>query len=327
MNFPHRKFLHLAAVAALSASLGSAGAQEWPARPITINVGFTAGGPTDVVARIIGERVRLSLNQTIIIENVTGAGGSIGVGRVARAAPDGYTLSLGGWNTHVVNGAIYALPYDVLMDFDPVGLISSNPYLIVTNKSVPANDLKGLIAWLKGNPNRATAGICMGCPQHVFAIFFQNATGTRFQLVPYRGSAPAAQDMLAGQIDMMLDSPINALPQLRAGTIKAYAVTAKSRLASAPDVPTVDEAGLSGFYGTQWFAFWAPKGTPKEIIGRLNAAVMQALAEPIVRQRIAELGLEIFPRDQQTPEVLGAFHRAEIEKWWPIIKAANIKGE
>jgi tripartite-type tricarboxylate transporter receptor subunit TctC len=307
--------------------LSEAKAQVYPSRPITINVGFTAGGPTDTIARIMVERMRVSLNQTVIIENVTGAGGTIGVGRVARASPDGYTLSLGGWNTHVVNGAIYALSYDVLKDFEPVALISSNPYLVVAKKAMPANDLSGFIAWLKANPDKATAGICVGCPQHVFGVFFQNTTGTRFQLVPYRGSAPATQDMVAGQIDMMLDSPINSLPHLRAGTIKVYAVTAKSRLPFAPDIPTVDEAGLPGFYGSQWFAYWAPKGTSKEVIGKLNSAVVDALADPIVRQRMADLGLEIFPREQQTPEALGAFQKAEIEKWWPIIKAANIKGE
>jgi tripartite-type tricarboxylate transporter receptor subunit TctC len=192
---------------------------------------------------------------------------------------------------------------------------------------MPANELKGLIAWLKVNPDKASAGICVGCPQHVFGVFFQHTTGTRFQLVPYRGSAPATQDMVAGQIDMMLDSPVNSLPHLRAGTIKGYAVTAKNRLAQAPDIPTVDEAGLPGFYGSMWFAFWAPKGTPKEVIGKLNSAVVEALANPTVRQRIADLGLEIFPRDQQTPDALRAFQKAEIEKWWPIIKSANIRGE
>jgi tripartite-type tricarboxylate transporter receptor subunit TctC len=271
--------------------------------------------------------MRVWLGQPLMIENVTGAGGTIGVARVARAAPDGYMLSLGGWNTHVVDGAIYALSYDVFGDFEPIALISSNPYLVVATKATPANNLRDLIDWLRANPEKATAGMCIGCPQHVFAVFFQNATSTRFQLVPYRGSGPATRDLVAGQIDIMLDSPINSLPQVRAGAIKAYAVTAKTRLASAPDIPTVDEAGLPGFYASQWFALWAPKGTPRPVIDKLNAAVEHALADPIVQRRLADLGLQIFPREQQTPEALATLHRAEIEKWWPIIKAANIRGD
>jgi tripartite-type tricarboxylate transporter receptor subunit TctC len=328
MKLPRRGFLRLAAgAAALTAVSSISSAQTYPSRPIAINVAFAAGGPTDTVARILAERMRLSLGQPVIVENVTGAGGSIGVGRVSRASPDGYTLSLGGWNTHVVNGAIYTLQYDVLRDFEPIALLSSNPSIVVAKKAMPASDLKGLIDWLKSNPDKASVGICAGCPHHVFGVFFQNTTGTRFQLIPYRGSGPAMQDMVAGQIDLMFDSPINSLPHLRAGTIKAYAVTAKSRLLQAPDIPTVDEAGLPGFYGSNWFALWAPRGTPKEVIGKLNSAVVEAMADPIARQRIAEIGLEIFPRGQQTPEALAAFHRAEIEKWWPIIKTANIKGE
>jgi tripartite-type tricarboxylate transporter receptor subunit TctC len=316
-----------AAIATLTAVSSNVWAQGYPTRPVTINVAFAAGGPTDTVARVLGQRMKASLGQPVIIENTTGAGGSIGVGRVAHATPDGYTLSLGGWNTHVVNGAIYTLSYDVLRDFVPVALVSSNPSLIVAKKALPANDLKGLIAWLKDNPDKASAGICGGCPHHIFSVFFQNATGARFQLVPYRGSGPAMQDLVAGQIDLMIDNPINSLPHLRAGTIKAYAVTAKGRLPQAPEVPTVDEAGLPGFYGSNWFALWAPKGTSKEVVGKLNAAVVEALADSTVRQRMADLGMEVFPREQQTPETLAAYHKAEIEKWWPIIKAAGIKGE
>jgi tripartite-type tricarboxylate transporter receptor subunit TctC len=321
-----RKELLVAAIAA-AGCMASATAQVYPSRPITVDVAFTAGGPLDTVGRILAHRMRSSLGEPIIIENVTGAGGTIGVGRVARASPDGYTLSLGGWNTHVANGAIYPLSYDVLKDFEPVALISRNPYIVASRKALPANDLKGLVAWLRANPDSATAGICTGCPQHVFAVFFEEATGTKFRLIPYRGSAPATQEMIAGRIDLMLDSPINVLAQIRAGTIKAYAVTAKSRLASAPDIPTVDEAGLPGFYASQWFALWAPKGTSGDVIGKLNAAVMEALADPDVRRRFAELGLEIFPREQQTPEALATFHRAEVARWWPIMKAANIHGE
>jgi len=301
-------------------------AQGYPSRPITINVGFPAGGPSDTVARILSEPMRVSLGQPVVIENVTGAGGTIGVGRVAHAAPDGYMLSLGGWNTHVVDGAIYALSFDVLRDFEPILLIASNPYLVVARKAMPANDLRGLISWLKANPEKATAGMCIGCPQHVFAAFFQDVTGTRFQLVPYRGAAPAIQDLVAGRIDIMLDSPVSSLQHVNAGAIKAYAVTAKNRLVSAPEVPTVDEAGLPGFYASQWFALWAPRSTPRPVIDKLNAAVVHALADPNVQRRMADLGLQIFPPEQQTPEALAAFHRAEIEKWWPIIKAANIKG-
>ncbi len=281
----------------------------------------------DTAGRILAEGMRGPLGQPVIVENVNGAAGTVGVGQVARAAPDGYTISFGGWNTHVVNGAIYSLSYDVLKDFEPISLISSNPYIIVARKGVPADNLKDLVDWLKANPDKATAGICNGCPQHVFAAFLESTIGAHVQLIPYRSSAPATQDLVAGRIDIIIDSPINALPQVRAGTIKAYAVTAKNRLSEAPDIPTVDEAGLPGFYGSQWFALWAPKGTPRQVIGALNAAVEKALADPVVRSRLTDLGLQIFPREQQTPDALASFQKAEIEKWWPIIKAANIKVE
>jgi tripartite-type tricarboxylate transporter receptor subunit TctC len=259
---------------------------------------------------------------------VTGAGGSIAVGRVARAAPDGYTLGIGQWTTHVVNGAIYALAYDLLNDFEPISLIARFPQLIVAKNATPANDLKGLIAWLRANPDKVSAGTAgAGSPQHVGGVLFQNMTATRFHFVPYRGGAPAMQDLVAGQIDMMIDTPTNSLPHVRAGKIKAYAVTAKTRSEAAPDIPTVDEAGLPEFYLSIWSALWAPKGTPKDVIGTLNAAVVTALADPAVRQRFADLGQEIFPREQQTPGALYAHHKAEIEKWWPIIKAAGIKAE
>jgi tripartite-type tricarboxylate transporter receptor subunit TctC len=317
----------LAAAFAVAGCTTSATAQIYPSHPIKLNVAFAPGGPMDTVGRIMAEGMRGPLGQPVIVENVNAAGGTVGVGQVARAAPDGYTVSFGGWNTHVVNGAIYTLSYDVLKDFEPVSLISSNPYVIVARKGLPANDLKDLVAWLKANSDKATAGICNGCPQHVFAAFLESTIGTHVQLIPYRSSAPATQDLVAGRIDIIIDSPINALPQVRAGTIKAYAVTAKSRLASAPDIPTVDEAGLPGFYGSQWFGLWAPKGTPPQVIAKLDAAVEQALTDPSVRSRISDLGLQIFPREQQTPQALAAFQKAEIEKWWPIIKAANIKVE
>jgi tripartite-type tricarboxylate transporter receptor subunit TctC len=272
--------------------------------------------------------MRVSLGQPIIIENVTGAGGSIGTGRVARAAGDGYTLVLGFWGTHVANGALYTLPYDLLSDFEPISLLVSNPSLILAKKAMPANDLKGLIDWLKANPDKASAGNGgVGTPPHLVAAFFQKVTGTRFQLVPYRGAGPALQDLMAGQTDLQFDYPVTSLPHVRAGTIKAYAVTAKSRLTAAPDIPTVDEAGLPGFYFSTWYALWSSRGTPKEVIVKLNAASKEAMGVPAVRARLADLGVETPPLDQQTPEALGALQKAEIEKWWPIIKAAEIKGQ
>jgi tripartite-type tricarboxylate transporter receptor subunit TctC len=329
LKLPSRDFVRLAAgMAALPVASRTAMAQAYPSRSITMVVPFAAGGPVDTLARILAERMRASLGQTVVIENVTGAGGSIGTGRVARAAPDGYTLVIGIWTTHVVNGAIYALQYDVLNDFEPVALLANNPQVIVAKKSMPANDLKGLIAWLKLNPDKASAGTAgVASPQHVLGVFFQSATGTRFQFVHYRGGGPATQDLVAGQIDLIIGDQVTSLPQIRSGNIKAYAVTNKNRLTAAPDIPTVDEAGLPGFYTTVWNAIWAPKGTPKNVIMKLNAAVVGELADSAIRRRLADLGQQIVPRDQQTPEALAAFHRAEIEKWWPIIKGANIKGE
>jgi len=292
-------------------------------------VPFPAGGPLDTIARIMVEGMRGWLGQPIIIENVSGAGGTLGVGRVARSAGDGYTLGAGFLGTHVINGAIYALQYDVLNDFEPVSrFAASSGWLIVAKNSMPATDLKGLIAWLKANSDKASQGtVGVGSPHHVAGLFFQKETGTRFQFVPYRGAAAAMQDLVAGQIDMMIDSPTITLPQIRAGTIKGYAVTAESRLAAAPDIPTVDEAGLPGFYVSAWSALWAPKGTPKNVIAKLNAAAVNAFNDPGVRQQLADIGQELPPPDQQTPEALRSFQKAEIEKWWPIIKAANIKGE
>jgi tripartite-type tricarboxylate transporter receptor subunit TctC len=329
MKLPRRQFLHLAAGAAVVPTVSRiARAQAYPSRPITIVVPFPAGGALDVLGRILAERMKASLGETIIVENVAGANGSLGVGRVARAAPDGYTLVIGYWGTHVANGAVYALKYDVLNDFEPVSLVATQPLLIVAKKAMPADDLKGLIAWLKVNPGKASAGTGgVGSGEHVSGALFQTVTGTRFQFVPYRGAAPAGQDLVAGQIDIMFEVPTTTLPQVRSGQIKAFAVAAKSRLAAAPEIPTVDEAGLPGFYFTFWAGLWAPKGTPKDVIAKLNSAAVTALADPTVRAGFADLGFEIFPHDQQTPEALAAYQKAEIEKWWPIIKAAGIKVE
>jgi tripartite-type tricarboxylate transporter receptor subunit TctC len=317
--------------AALAASLGAPGvasAQVYPSRSVTLVVSYPAGGPTDAIGRIVAEGLRASLRQTLIIENVAGAAGSIGTGRVARAAPDGYTLIFGNWASHVVNGAVYSLQYDVLNDFEPVSLIATQPMVIVARKTLPATDLKELVAWLKANPDKASAGGAgAGSANHVATVFFQKQTGTRFQSVPYRGGAIAMQDLLAGQIDLIFDLAASAVPLARAGSIKALAVMAGSRLAAAPDIPTVDEAGLPGLHVSLWNALWAPKGTPKDIVAKLNAAVVESLADPTMRKRLTDLGQDIPPRDQQTPEALNAYHKAEIEKWWPIIKAANIKVE
>ena len=329
MKLVRRQFMYLAAsTAALPAASRLASAQTYPTRPIIMIVPYPAGGGADATGRIIAERMRASLGQPVVIENVTGAGGSIGVGRVARAANDGYTFTLGNWDTFVANGVAYALPYNLLTDFEPIAPVAVQPSLIVAKKTMPADDLKGLIAWLKANPDRASAGTNgVGSRQHVAAIYFQSKTGTRFGFVPYRGGAPALQDLMAGQIDLIFASASDAVAPVRGGSIKAYAVMAKNRIAAAPDIPTVDEAETPGVYFSGWLGFWAPARTPKEITAKLNAAAIKALADTAVRAQLAAIGQEIFPPDQQTPEALGAFHKAEIEKWWPILKAANIKGE
>ena len=329
MKIPRRQFLHLAAGAAILPTVSQvARAQAYPARPITVIVPYAAGGPADALARILGERMRATLGQSILIENVTGASGTIGVGRAVKSLPNGYTLSLGHVGSHVVNGAIFPLPFDLLNDFEPVALLPSNALLIVAKKSFQANDLKEMIAWLKANPDKATAGTSgAGGGSHINGVYFQNRTDTRFQFVPYRGTGPAMADLIAGQIDIMFDQASNSLEQVRAGTIKAYAVTSKTRLHSAPAIPTVDEAGLPGFYTSTWYGLWAPKDTPKDTIAKLNEAVVEALTDPAVAKRLIEQGLDIPPRSQLTPEALGAFHKAEIEKWWPIIKSANIKSQ
>jgi tripartite-type tricarboxylate transporter receptor subunit TctC len=323
-----RIFLASVALSTILGFAGSTAAQVYPSRPVTMVVPYPAGGPTDTIGRIMAEGLRASLGQPVIIENVGGASGSIGTGRVARAAGDGYTLGLGLWPTHVVNGAVFTLPYDVLNDFQPISLVATNPLLIVARKSMPANDLKELIAWLKANPDKATAGTGgAGGASHVAGVYLQKETGASFQFVNYRGLGPAMQDLVAGQIDMIIDYAANSLPQVRAGTVKAYAVTAPNRLPAAPEIPSVDEAGLPGFHVSAWHAFFVPRGTPKSVVRTLNQAVMETLADPVVRSRLNDLGQEIYPREQQTPEALAAFHKAEIEKWWPMLKAAGIKAE
>jgi tripartite-type tricarboxylate transporter receptor subunit TctC len=328
MKLPRRQFLQLAAgAAALPAVSRIARAESYPSRPITMVAAGPAGGPTDAIGRVVSNRMRISLGQTIIMEDRPSSGG-IAIGRVGRAEPDGYTVGLGHWGTHVVDGAVLALPFDLLKDFEPISLIATNPLLILSNNAVPAKDLKELIAWLKANPDKATlASPGVGSPPHIAGVFLQKLTDTHFRFVPYRGAAPAMNDLIAGHVDLNIPQAAIALPQVKAGTIRAYAVTSSTRLASAPGIPTVDEAGVPGFYISVWHGLWAPKGTPKDVIAKLNAAVVETLADPAVRQRLAELGQNIPPREQQTPEALGAYQKAEIEKWWPIIKAANIKME
>jgi tripartite-type tricarboxylate transporter receptor subunit TctC len=323
-----RSLLIASACALAFANVGGARAEVYPSRPITIVVPLPAGFTFDVTARLLAEHMRASLGQAVIVENFTGASGSIGVGRVARAAPDGYTLIFGGLNTHVLNGAVLTLPYDVMTDFAPVALVATTPLLVVTKKTVPANDLQQLIAWLKANPGKASQGTGgPGSLTHFAGIYFQQKTGTRFASIPYRGGGAAMNDLMAGNLDLLIDLAPNSVPQLRAGTIKAYAVLAKTRLAAAPDVPTVEEAGLPGLYMSAWQAIWAPKGTPSAIINKLNKAIVDALADPALQARLADLGEDIFPPEQQTPAALAAWQKAEIEKWWPIVKAANVAAQ
>ena len=327
MKLPRRRFLQAAAstlfVPAMPATVR---AQAFPSRQITIVVPVPAGGALDTNARLIAEGMRAALGQPVIIENVTGASGSIGTGRVARSAPDGYTLIYGANVTHCLNAAVYDLNYDVVADFAPVALIGSTPWLIVGKKGLPANDLKGLIAWLKANPDKGTCGTAgPGSPSHVAGVLFQQVTGTRFQFVPYRGVAPVIPDLIGGNIDIAILDPITTLPQIHAGGIKAFAMMAKSRTPTAPDIPTVDEAGAPGVYMEPWQAIFAPKGTPKEVIDKLNASVVSALADPAIRKKFAEQSYVLSPPDEQTPEYLAKFQKAEIDKWWPIIKAAGIK--
>src|ERR1700676_5253263 len=309
-------------------STGAARAENYPARAITMIVPFPAGGATDTLARFLAEKMRAVLRQPVIIENIAGAAGSIGVGVAAPSPADGYTLSIGTSTTHMLTGGLYALQFDLLKDMEPVIQIGSEPLLIVGKKSLPADDLKGLIAYLKANPDKASVGIAgVGATGHLTGISFQKETGTKFQFVPYRGNAPAMQDLLAEQIEFMVEPLSNFKSLVGAGSVKPFAITGRTRLKSSPDIPTADEAGLSGFYASLWYGLWVPKDTPKEIIAKLNATMVQVLADPSVQRRFDELGIEITPLVQQSPEALRAFQKAETERWWPIIRAANLKAE
>jgi len=324
MKLPRRQFLHLAAgAAALPAVSRFAWAQAYPTRPITMIVPGPAGAPGDTMVRVLAERMRGPLGQPIIIENVSGAGGSIGTGRAARAKPDGYTIDLGILSTHVLNGAFYSLAYDVLNDFAPISPLATTAVILYAKKTMPAKDLRELIDWLRANPNKASAGIAIAS-YHLLTAFFQKETATQFTFVPYR--AGAMQDLLAGQIDLLFN-PLDALPLVRAGSIRAYAVTGDTRSALAPDIPTFGEMGVPTVSYSGWFGLFTPKGTSKDIIGTLNAAVVEALADAAVQSRLADLGVETFPRERQTPEALGALVKADAEKWWPLINEFGIKAE
>jgi tripartite-type tricarboxylate transporter receptor subunit TctC len=314
------------ALTSLIASVAASVAQPYPSKPITMIVPFAAGGPTDALARVLADRMRQTLGETILVENVTGAGGTIGVTRAVKSAPDGYTLSVGHLGTHVINGAMYPLPFDLINDLDPVALVASNPMMIVSKNDVPAKNLKELIAWIKANDGKVTAGTAgVGSGAHFSGIFFEQLIGTHLQFVPYRGTGPALLDLVAGQIDIIVDQASNSLPQVQAGKIRAYAITDQKRLAAAPSIPTVAEAGLPELQIELWSGVWVPKGTPKDIVAKLNGAIVDALADPAVKKRFAEVGLDVPPVAQQNPEALAKHQRAEVQKWWPMIKAANVK--
>jgi tripartite-type tricarboxylate transporter receptor subunit TctC len=315
-------------LAALFGTAATAAAEAFPTRPVTIVVPYPAGGLFDGIARALAEGMRGPLGQSVVIENVGGAGGSLAVGRVARAAPDGYTIAIGSGDQFVINAAIFPLPYDVVKDFEPVALLMDGPNLIVSKNAVPATNLKELTAWLKANSGSiSSAHNGAGGALHLCGLELQRVTGASWPFVPYRGAAPALQDVVGGRIDAMCTSPASSLTLIRSGMVRGYAITTRTRLESAPDIPTAEESGFPGFQTSVWGGLWAPKGTPKDVIAKLNAAAVQALTDPAVKARLTDLGQIIFPRDKQTPESLGALQKAEIEKWWPVIKSMNIKGE
>ncbi len=327
MHLERRKFLRLTAgVLALPGMAGATSAQAYPSRTITMVVPVPAGGAMDTNARLVAEGMRAALGQSVVIENVTGASGSTGAGRIARATPDGYNILYGANVTHVLNAVVLNLNYDVVNDFEPIALIGNTPWLFAVRADMPVKDIKGLVAWLKANPGKASFGTAgQGSPSHIGGVQFQNATGTSFQLVPYRGTAPVVPDLVSGQIDMAILDPITSLPQFRAGKIKILAVMGKRRGSGSQDIPTIDEAGVPGVYTEPWQGMWAPKGTPKEIVARLNAAVVAALSDPAIRKRFADQSYELTPRENLTPAFLAQFHQEELKRWTPIIKAAGIK--
>jgi tripartite-type tricarboxylate transporter receptor subunit TctC len=322
-----RKLFFAAALAAMLAGIVGATAQVYPSRPITMLVALPPGGAVDALGRILAEHMRGTLGEPVVIENVSGAGGTVGLSRVARAAPDGYTLSLGNWASHIGASLAYPVHYTLEKDFKPIALLTDVPHWMVGRTSLPAKDLRELIAWLKASPDRTAGTVGAASGSHLCGIYLQREAGIRLQFVPYRGGAPALTDLVGGQIDLMCDLAANSLAMVRSGRLKAYAVMARTRYFAAPDVPTSDEAGAPGVYVSNWHALWAPKGVPGEIIARLNGAVMSALADPTVRRRIADLGMQIVPREEQTASALGAFQKTELEKWAPIIRAAGIKPE
>jgi tripartite-type tricarboxylate transporter receptor subunit TctC len=311
--------------AALAAAAAIAAAQSFPSRPVTLIVPFPPGGSTDTAARILGDAMRPTLGQPVIIENVGGAGGSIAVGRVARAAPDGYTIDIGQWDTHV-GAIIYPINYDLQKDLAPIGLLSVNPQLMIARKGFPADDLKGLVAYAKANPGKVTF-VDQNAAAKVTGILMMQATSTKVEFIPYRGAGPAMQAMLGGQVDLMVVQAAVTLPQARAGTVKILANLSPTRSSVIPTIPTSAESGIPGLYASGWFGLFGPRGMPREVVMKLNAAMVAALAEPKVKERFTDLGLDVASREQQSPEGLDAFHKAEIEKWWPVIKAANIKME
>jgi tripartite-type tricarboxylate transporter receptor subunit TctC len=318
----------LATLGLLAFGSSALAADKFPSHPITIIVPFSAGGPSDAMMRILAERMKVTLGEPLLIENVTGAGGSLGVGRTVRSSPDGYTVGFGHLGTNVANGAIYKLDYDLVTDLEPVVLLPSNPMIIVSKNAVPAKSLAELLAWLKAKPIPATAGTAgVGSGSHIGALYFENVTGIKLQYVPYRGTGPAMTDLVAGQIDLIVDQTSNSISQVRAGSIRAYAITDSKRVESAPDIPTTDEAGLPGFQMRLWSGLWVPKNTPKDIVAKLNAAAVDALNDPAVRKQLENLGLQMPAMDQLTPEALGAWQKAEIAKWWPMLKSANVKVE
>jgi tripartite-type tricarboxylate transporter receptor subunit TctC len=314
--------LFVALTLATVAGIGGAQAQTFPVRSLTLVVPFPPGGSTDAAARIMAERMRAPLGQPIVIENVGGAGGSIGVGRVVRSAPDGYTFDIGQWDTHV-GSIIYKLDYDLEKDLEPIALISNNPQLLVARKDLPAGNLAELVTWMKANPGKINF-VNQNAAANVTGVLFENLTGQKVQFIPYRGAGPAMTDLISGTVDLLVVQGAVALPQIRGGKIKALANLSPQRSASMPDIPTADETGVPGLYMSGWFGFFAPKGLPKDVLAKLNAATVEALADPALQKRFMELGLDVAPREQQTPEGLAAFQKAEIDKWWPIIKAAGI---